>query len=184
MGIKATIVMPVLTPEIKIRAVKELGANIVLHGADFDGAKTEAVRLEKEKRLTLIHPFDDPYIIAGQGTIGVEILRQHSIDQIHSIFVCVGGGGMIAGIAAYVKRIAPQIRIVGVEAEDADAMTQSLEQKRRVELAEVGLFADGAAVRVPGQEPFRLCMEFVDEMITVTNDEICASIKDIFEGFT
>lgn len=182
LGLKSTIVMPVLTPEIKIRAVQRLGANVILHGADFDAAKTEALRLKQQHKLTFIHPFDDPLIIAGQGTIGVELLRQLHVDDIDTIFCCVGGGGMIAGIAAYVKRIAPKIRIVGVEAVDAAGMTRSIEKGYPVELEEVGLFADGAAIRMPGKEPFRICAELVDEMILVNNDEICAAIKDIFEG--
>ncbi|KAF9928388.1 hypothetical protein BGZ65_006306 [Modicella reniformis] len=181
MGIKATIVMPTPTPDIKSRNVLRLGSAVILHGANFDEAKAECERLTKLENYTNIPPFDDPYVIAGQGTIGAEILRQHKLDEIHAIFCCVGGGGLIAGIAAYVKRVAPHIKIVGCETEDANAMTQSLRAGKRIELADVGLFADGAAVKVVGEETFRLCRTFVDEMVEVTNDEICAAIKDIFE---
>ncbi|KAF9365306.1 hypothetical protein BGX34_010519 [Mortierella sp. NVP85] len=174
MGIKATIVMPTPTPEIKSRNVLRLGSTVILHGKNFDEAKAECERLTKLENYTNIPPFDDPYVIAGQGTIGAEILRQHNLDDIHAIFCCVGGGGLIAGIAAYVKRVAPHIQIVGCETVDANAMTQSLRAGKRVELADVGLFADGAAVKVVGEETFRLCQNFVDEMI-------CAAIKDIFE---
>ncbi|KAF9113905.1 hypothetical protein BGX27_000594 [Mortierella sp. AM989] len=181
MGIKATIVMPTPTPEIKSRNVLRLGSTVILHGKNFDEAKAECERLTALKNFTNIPPFDDPYVIAGQGTIGAEILRQHNLQEIDAIFCCVGGGGLIAGIAAYVKRVAPHIKIIGCETVDANAMTQSLKQGKRVELKDVGLFADGAAVKVVGEENFRLCQKFVDEMIEVTNDEICAAIKDIFE---
>ncbi|KAG0234599.1 tryptophan synthase beta subunit-like PLP-dependent enzyme [Mortierella sp. GBAus27b] len=181
MGIKATIVMPTPTPEIKSRNVLRLGSTVILHGRNFDEAKAECGRLTQLENYTNIPPFDDPYVIAGQGTIGAEILRQHNLDDIHAIFCCVGGGGLIAGIAAYVKRVAPHIKMVGCETVDANAMTQSLRAGKKVELADVGLFADGAAVKVVGDETFRLCQNFVDEMVEVTNDEICAAIKDIFE---
>ncbi|KAF9288302.1 tryptophan synthase beta subunit-like PLP-dependent enzyme [Linnemannia elongata] len=181
MGIKATIVMPTPTPEIKSRNVLRLGSTVILHGKNFDEAKAECERLTKLENYTNIPPFDDPYVIAGQGTIGAEILRQHNLQEIDAIFCCVGGGGLIAGVAAYVKRVAPHIKIIGCETVDANAMTQSLKAGRRIELTDVGLFADGAAVKVVGEEPFRLCQSFVDEMVEVTNDEICAAIKDIFE---
>ncbi|KAG0356824.1 hypothetical protein BGZ54_000582, partial [Gamsiella multidivaricata] len=181
MGVKATIVMPTPTPEIKSRNVSRLGSTVILHGKNFDEAKAECERLTQLQNYTNIPPFDDPYVIAGQGTIGAEILRQHNLDEIDAIFCCVGGGGLIAGVAAYVKRVAPHIKIVGCETVDANAMTQSLRAGKRVALTDVGLFADGAAVKVVGEEPFRLCQSFVDEMIEVTNDEICAAIKDIFE---
>lgn len=184
LGIKAKIVMPVPSPAIKWRNVQRLGAEVVLHGNDFDEAKLECTRLMEQEGLTNIPPFDDPYVIAGQGTIGMEILRQHDPNDIAAIYVCVGGGGLIAGIGSYVKRIAPHIKIIGVEAEDANAMTQSLSKKSRVQLREVGLFADGAAVRAVGEETFRLAMSVVDDMVNVTNDEICASIKDVFQGRT
>jgi threonine dehydratase len=162
--------------------VKRLGAEVILHGNDFDEAKAECVRLTKLYGHTNIPPYDDPYVIAGQGTVGLEILRQVDAKKIDAIFVPVGGGGLIAGIASYVKRIAPHIKIIGVEANDANAMTQSLKAGKRLELSEVGLFADGAAVRLVGEENFRLAKDLIDDMINVTNDEICAAIKDIFEG--
>lgn len=172
MGIKSTIVMPTPTPEIKSRNVLRLGSTVILHGQNFDEAKAECERLSQLENYTNIPPFDDPYVIAGQGTIGAEILRQHNLDDIHAIFCCVGGGGLIAGIAAYVKRVAPHIRIVGCETEDANAMTQSLKAGKRVTLPDVGLFADGAAVKVVGEETFRLCQTFVDEMVESTTDEV------------
>ncbi|KAL1916993.1 uncharacterized protein VTP21DRAFT_5191 [Calcarisporiella thermophila] len=181
LGIKAVIVMPVHTPTIKWQNVVRLGGQVVLHGADFDEAKRECARLAAEHGYTNIPPYDDPYVIAGQGTVGVEILRQMSMDAIDTIFVCVGGGGLLAGVAAYVKRLCPRIRVVGVETHDADAMTQSLAQRHRVELKEVGLFADGKAVRIVGEETFRVCRDLIDDMVLVSNDEICAAIKDIFE---
>ncbi|CAM0142476.1 threonine deaminase [Umbelopsis sp. WA50703] len=181
LGITAKIVMPVPTPAIKWRNVKRLGAEVILHGNDFDEAKAECVRLTKLYGHTNIPPYDDPYVIAGQGTVGLEILRQVDAKKIDAIFVPVGGGGLIAGIASYVKRIAPHIKIIGVEANDANAMTQSLKAGKRLELSEVGLFADGAAVRLVGEENFRLAKDLIDDMINVTNDEICAAIKDIFE---
>lgn len=159
-----------------------MGAEVVLYGNDFDEAKKECARLIEKEGMTNIPPYDDPYVIAGQGTIGMEILRQHDLNDIEAIYVCVGGGGMIAGIASYVKRIAPHIKIICVEANDANAMTQSLSEQKRVELNEVGLFADGAAVRLVGEETFRVLEPLVDEVINVTNDEICAAIKDVFEG--
>ncbi|KAF9300337.1 hypothetical protein BGZ74_008013 [Mortierella antarctica] len=181
MGIKATIVMPTPTPEIKSRNVLRLGSTVILHGKNFDEAKAECERVAAIENYTNIPPFDDPYVIAGQGTIGAEILRQHNLAEIDAIFCCVGGGGLIAGVAAYVKRVAPHIKIIGCETHDANAMTASLKAGKRIQLTDVGLFADGAAVKVVGEEPFRLCQSFVDEMVEVTNDEICAAIKDIFE---
>ncbi|KAG1323603.1 hypothetical protein G6F62_009574 [Rhizopus arrhizus] len=181
LGIKAKIVMPVPTPAIKWRNVQRLGAEVVLHGLDFDEAKKECARLCKEENLKDIPPFDDPYVIAGQGTIGMEILRQHDVSKISTIFIPVGGGGLVAGIASYVKRIAPHIKIIGVEAIDACAMDQSLKADKRVLLDEVGLFADGAAVRMVGEETYRLAKSLIDEVVLVNNDEICAAIKDVFE---
>lgn len=177
---RAVIVMPKTTPQIKVDAVARRGAEVVLAGESYDEASQHAHQLEKEQKLTYVHPFDDPEVIAGQGTIGMEILRQHP-DPIHAIFCCVGGGGLIAGIAAYVKRLRPEIKIIGVEAEDADAMTRSLAAGKRIKLEQVGLFADGAAVKQVGEETFRLCQAHVDEMIVVDNDAICAAIKDVFE---
>jgi threonine dehydratase len=179
--IPATIVMPAGTPAIKHKNVSRLGGAVVLHGQDFDAAKEECHRLEKLHDLTNIAPFDDPYVIAGQGTIGLELLRQTSLPKLEAIFCCVGGGGLIAGIGVYVKRIAPQVKIIGVEAADASAMAKSFQLRKRVLLNEVGLFADGAAVKSVGEETFRLCMEVVDEIITVSTDEICAAIQDVFE---
>ncbi|KAJ3045675.1 hypothetical protein HDV00_007801 [Rhizophlyctis rosea] len=180
MGIKATIVMPTMTPPIKWRNVKRLGAEVVLYGSDFDEAKAECSRLEKEHGYINIPPYDDPYVIAGQGTVGVEILRQHS-GPIDAVFVCVGGGGLAAGVASYIKRLHPHIKVIGVETHDADAMTRSFQKGERVLLPTVGLFADGAAVRNVGEETFRVCKELLDGMILVSTDEICAAIKDAFE---
>ncbi|KAE8449451.1 hypothetical protein EG329_008059 [Mollisiaceae sp. DMI_Dod_QoI] len=179
--IPATIVMPKGTPSIKHLNVSRLGGSVVLHGDDFDAAKEECGRLEKLHGLTNIPPFDDPYVIAGQGTIGMELLRQTNIAKLEAIFCCVGGGGLIAGIGVYVKRIAPHVKIIGVEAYDANAMVQSLQKGERVVLKDVGLFADGAAVKTVGEETFRVCMDVVDEVIQVTTDETCAAIKDVFE---
>jgi threonine dehydratase len=180
MGCRAVIVMPTTTPRIKIDAVKARGAEVVLAGDSYDEAYTHAVELERRDKLVFVHPYDDPDVIAGQGTIGMEILRQHP-KPIHAVFCCVGGGGLISGVAAYVKRLRPQTKIIGVEAADADAMARSLAAGRRVRLAQVGLFADGAAVKMVGEETFRLCRQYVDEMILVDTDAICAAIKDVFE---
>ncbi|CAG8525756.1 484_t:CDS:2 [Paraglomus occultum] len=181
LGLPATIVMPLATPDIKWRNVKRLGAKVVLHGSDFDEAKQECARLSELHQLTNIPPYDDPYVIAGQGTIAMEILRQCNLDEIHAIFACVGGGGLIAGIGSYVKKLCPNIKIIGVETYDANAMTLSLKAQKRIALDEVGLFADGAAVRLVGEETFRVCKEVIDEMVLVSTDEICAAIKDVFE---
>jgi threonine dehydratase len=180
LGTRAIIVMPVSTPQIKVDAVRARGGEVVLFGDSYSDAYAHAKELEKAERLTFVHPFDDPDVIAGQGTIGMEILRAHH-KPIHAIFCCVGGGGLIAGVAAYVKRLRPDTRIVGVEAVDADAMTRSLATGERVLLEQVGLFADGAAVKQVGAETFRLCRQYVDEMVVVDNDAICAAIKDVFE---
>ena len=152
-----------------------------MHGEDFDSAKAEAHRLEKLHELTNIPPFDDPYVIAGQGTIGMELLRQTNIQDLEAVFCCVGGGGLIAGVGVYLKRIAPHVKIIGVETHDANAMSQSWRKGERVPLNEVGLFADGAAVKAVGEETFRLCREVIDDIIEVTTDELCAAIKDMFE---
>ncbi|KAB2579876.1 Threonine dehydratase [Lasiodiplodia theobromae] len=179
--IPATIVMPSGTPDIKHKNVSRLGGHVVLHGDDFDAAKEEAHRLEKVHGLVNIAPFDDPYVIAGQGTIGMEVLRQTNLQELEAVFCCVGGGGLIAGVGVYIKRIAPHVKVIGVETYDANAMVQSLQAGRRVALSEVGLFADGAAVKNVGEETFRVASEVVDEVIQVTTDETCAAIKDIFE---
>ena len=180
LGIRAVIVMPTTTPQIKIDAVRKRGAEVVLHGDAYDAAYAHALALEKKHKLAFVHPFDDPYVIAGQGTIAMEILRQHP-DPIDAVFCCVGGGGLISGVAAYIKRLRPKTKIIGVEAVDADAMDRSLKAGKRVRLDTVGLFADGAAVRLVGEETFRLCQEYVDEMVLVDTDAICAAIKDVFE---
>ncbi|HUU72000.1 MAG TPA: threonine ammonia-lyase, biosynthetic [Burkholderiales bacterium] len=179
-GCAATIVMPVTTPRIKVTAVKAAGARVLLNGDSYSEAYEHARGIARQKRLTFIHPYDDPDVIAGQGTIGMELLRQWS-GPLHAIFVAVGGGGLIGGIAAYVKRLRPEVRIIGVEPVDADAMTRSLAAGRRVTLPHVGLFADGVAVKQVGRETFRLARELVDEMILVDTDSICAAIKDVFE---
>ena len=179
-GCRAVIVMPTSTPAIKIEAVRNRGGEVVLAGDSYDDAYAHALELEKAQKLTFVHPFDDPEVIAGQGTIGMEILRQHP-KPIHAVFCCVGGGGLISGVAAYIKRLRPETKIIGVEAVDADAMTQSLLAGKRVRLKQVGLFADGAAVKYVGEETFRLCQLYVDEMVRVDTDAICAAIKDVFE---
>jgi threonine dehydratase len=172
--------MPVTTPRIKVDAVASRGARVVLLGDSYDEAYAEARRLARKERRTFIHPYDDRDVIAGQGTIGMEILRQRPAG-IDAVFVAVGGGGLIAGVAAYVKRLSPGTRVVGVEPVDADAMHRSLKAGRRVRLPRVGLFADGVAVRQVGRENFRLCQELVDEVVLVDTDAICAAIKDVFE---
>ncbi len=179
-GCRAVIVMPTSTPQIKVQAVRNRGGEVVLAGESYDEAYAHALELEKAEKLTFVHPFDDPEVIAGQGTIGMEILRQHP-RPIHAVFCCVGGGGLISGVAAYIKRLRPETKIIGVEAIDADAMTQSLQAGKRVRLKQVGLFADGAAVKYVGEETFRLCQQYVDEMVCVDTDAICAAIKDVFE---
>jgi threonine dehydratase len=180
LGCDAVIVMPVTTPQIKINAVQSRGARVILHGDSYDEAQAHAWELAAQEQRTFVHPYDDPEVIAGQGTIGMEILRQYS-KPLQAIFVPVGGGGLIAGIAAYVKRLRPRTRIIGVEPVDADAMHQSLCQGKRVQLQQVGLFADGVAVKCVGEETFRLCQALVDDIIVVDTDAICAAIKDVFE---
>jgi threonine dehydratase len=177
---RATIVMPTTTPQIKMQAVQARGATVITHGDSYDEAYAHALKFAAEQNVTFVHPYDDPDVIAGQGTIGMEILRQHR-GPIHAIFAPVGGGGLISGIAVYVKRLYPEIRIIGVEPVDADSMYRSLQKKRRVKLPQVGLFADGVAVKQVGVETLRLCREFVDEIILVDTDAICAAIKDVFE---
>lgn len=177
---KAVIVMPRTTPQIKVDAVRSLGGQVVLYGDTYDEAYAHARRLERDRRLTFVHPYDDPDVIAGQGTIGFEILKQHT-GNLHAVFVPVGGGGLIAGIAVYIKQLRPEVKIIGVEPEDCDAMDRSLRNGKRLLLGHVNIFADGVAVRQVGEETFRLAKRFVDAMVVVTNDEICAAIKDIFE---
>ena len=179
-GIPAVVVMPQTTPHIKVQAVMDLGAEVMLHGDDYDQAHERALVLERERNLVFIHPFDDPDVIAGQGTIAMEILRQQPGD-IHAIFVPVGGGGLITGIAAYTKYLYPRVKVIGVQPEDAAAMHDSLKAHKRVTLERVGIFADGVAVRRVGEETFRLAREYVDEVLLVNTDQICAAIQDIFE---
>ncbi|HKU91456.1 MAG TPA: threonine ammonia-lyase, biosynthetic [Steroidobacteraceae bacterium] len=179
-GIPAVIVMPQTTPSIKVNAVRNLGGEVVLHGDDYDSAYDHAQSIVRDRNLVFVHPFDDPDVIAGQGTIGAEILRQTRGD-LDAIFVPVGGGGLISGIAVYAKYLNPKIKIIGVEPVDAAAMHDSMRAKKRVVLDRVGIFADGVAVRKVGEETFRLCREHVDEIVLVNTDEICAGIQDIFE---
>ncbi|MBU1078290.1 MAG: threonine ammonia-lyase, biosynthetic [Spirochaetes bacterium] len=180
MGIHATIVMPKTTPEIKVQSVREYGAEVVLHGDTYDEAYNYARGLAQQKKVVLIHPYDDPDVIAGQGTIGMEILRQHS-GPLHAIFVPVGGGGLIAGISVFVKYMRPDIKIIGVEAEESACLQAALKMGWRVKLPKVGIFADGVAVSKIGREPFRIVRTRIDSVVTVSTDEICAAIKDIFD---
>ncbi|MBA2689682.1 MAG: threonine ammonia-lyase, biosynthetic [Burkholderiales bacterium] len=180
LGCAATIVMPVTTPQIKVDAVKKRGATVVLHGDSYTDAYQHAQVLARKQKQNFVHPYDDPLVIAGQGTIGMEILHRHR-QSIHSIFVAVGGGGLIAGIAAYVKRVRPEIKIIGVQPKDSDAMYRSIKAGRRVTLPHVGLFADGVAVKQVGKETFRLVKKLVDEIILVDTDATCAAIKDVFD---
>lgn len=181
LGINLTIVMPLATPEIKFKNVRRLGSNVVLYGDDFDAAKEECKRLELQDGLTNIPPFDHPYVIAGQGTIAMELLRQVSSSNLNAVFCAIGGGGLISGVAAYLKRIAPHVKIIGVETYDAAGMRKALEKGNIDPLESVGSFADGTAVKVVGSETFRLCSKYVDEVVLVNTDEICAAIKDVFE---
>ena len=180
LGIPAIIVMPTTTPPIKVEAVISYGSEAILFGDSYDEAYAHALQLATRKKLTFIHPFDDVDVIAGQGTVGMEILRQHA-EPIHSLFVPVGGGGLIAGVAAYVKAICPNTRIIGVEPEDAPTLQRAMKAGRRVILKQVGLFADGVAVRQVGKENFHVARRLVEEVVLVSTDEICAAIKDIFE---
>ena len=180
LGIRALIVMPETTPAIKVAAVRRLGGEAVLHGGAYDEAYEHAAQIAWREGMTFVHPYDDPEVIAGQGTVAMEILRQHP-GPLHAIFVPVGGGGLIAGIAAYVKTFWPEVKVIGVEPDDAPSLERALAAGKRVVLDSVGLFADGVAVRQVGEEPFRVCREAVDEVVLVTGDEICAAIKDIFD---
>ena len=177
---RAVIVMPITTPDVKVQAVRSRGAEVVLHGETYDEAYAEAKRRSETEGLCFVHPFDDPEVIAGQGTIGMEILRQSPTPP-DAIYVAVGGGGLIGGIAAYVKSLWPDVQVIGVEPHDAAAMTLSLEAGERIRLPQVGLFADGVAVREVGENTFALAQRYVDAMVTVGTDEICAAIKDVFE---
>ena len=180
LGVKALIVMPRTTPSIKVGAVRDYGARIKLAGDAYDEAYSWAAKYAEEKGMTFIHPYDDPVVIAGQGTVGLEILQQHE-DDIEAIFVPVGGGGLIAGIAAAVKSLRPEIKVIGVEPDEASCMYEALKRGRRVTLKQVGIFADGVAVRQAGKEPYRIARQHVDDMVLVSTDEICAAMKDIFD---
>jgi threonine dehydratase len=176
----ATIVMPVTTPQVKIDAVRALGGDVVLHGDSYSDAYEHALSLAGQQSLSFVHPFDDPDVIAGQGTIGMEILRQHQ-GPIDAVFVAVGGGGLISGVAAYLKAVRPEIRVIGVQTTDSDAMARSVRSGKRVRLPDVGLFSDGTAVKQVGEETFRLARALVDEFILVDTDAVCAAIKDVFQ---
>jgi len=182
MKCKAVIVMPVTTPSVKIDAVKARGGSwveIILHGESYSDAFKHSEILEKKRGLTFVHPFDDPDVIAGQGTIAQEIFQQHQ-EPIEAIFVAIGGGGLIAGVGEYVKAVSPKTKVIGVQASDSDAMKRSLAANKRIELKDVGLFSDGTAVKLVGKETFRICKRVVDDIITVDTDEICAAINDVF----
>ncbi len=180
LGIKGVIVMPQTTPDIKVNGVKNLGGNVILAGDSYDEAFAHASKLAEEKGYTFVHPYDDPEVIAGQGTVAMEILRQHTGD-IDAIFVPVGGGGLAAGIAAYVKYVRPEIKVIAVEPEDAACLAAAMKARKRVTLEHVGLFADGVAVARIGEETFKVLKDHIDDVITASTDEICAAIKDIFD---
>ena len=180
LGCVATIVMPVTTPQIKVAAVEARGAKVVLHGDSYSDAYARAVELQAKSRATFVHPYDDPDVIAGQGTVGMEILRQWQ-GPLDAIFVAIGGGGLISGVASYVKRVRPDVKIIGVQPEDSDAMARSIAAGRRVKLPHVGLFADGVAVRQVGKETFRIVRKLVDDIVLVDTDATCAALKDVFE---
>ncbi|MES2788324.1 MAG: threonine ammonia-lyase, biosynthetic [Planctomycetota bacterium] len=177
---RATIVMPVTTPRLKIEAVRTLGGEVILHGDSYSDAYVHALQVAQERGLTFVHPFDDPDVIAGQGTIGMEILRQHQ-HPIHAVFVAIGGGGLISGVAAYIKAVRPEVKVIGVQTTDSNAMVQSVKAGKRVPLQDVGLFSDGTAVKQVGEETFRLTSALVDDFVLVNTDEVCAAIKDVFE---
>ena len=179
LGCRAVIVMPVTTPAVKIEAVKALGGEVVLWGDSYSDAYQHALQLEKAQGLTFVHPFDDPEVIAGQGTIAMELLRQHQ-GPLDAVFVAIGGGGLIAGVANYIKAVRPEIQVIGVQMSDSSAMMQSVQQGQRVALHDVGLFSDGTAVKQVGQETFRIARDLVDDYVTVDTDAVCAAIKDVF----
>ncbi len=180
LGCRALIVMPVTTPELKVDAVRALGGDVVLHGESYNDAYDHAMTLAADQGLTFVHPFDDPDVIAGQGTIAMEILRQHP-GPIDAIFVAIGGGGLISGVAAYLKAVRPEIRVIGVQTTDSDAMARSVEAGKRVRLGDVGLFSDGTAVKQVGVETFRMARTLVDEFMRVDTDAVCAAMKDVFQ---
>ncbi len=177
---QATILMPITTPLVKVNAVKNLKAKVILYGDNYDETYKEAIRISQERNLCFIHPFDDPEVIAGQGTIAIELVKQLK-EKPYAIYIAVGGGGLISGISLYVKKVWPEVKIIGVEPEDADAMTKSLEEEKIVELSSVGQFADGVAVKKIGKNTFDIGRKYIDKMIRVNTDEICAAIKDVFE---
>jgi len=180
LGCQATIVMPVTTPRLKIDAVKALGGDVVLHGDSYSDAADHAKALQAQRGLTFVHPFDDPDVIAGQGTVAMEILRQHQ-GPLDAVFVAIGGGGLIAGVASYIKAVRPEIKVIGVQMNDSDAMLRSVRAGKRVTLADVGLFSDGTAVKLVGEETFRIARELVDDYVVVDTDAVCAAIKDVFQ---
>ena len=179
LGTRAVVVMPTTTPQLKVDAVKALGGEVVLFGDSYSDAYTHAAALEKKQGLTFVHPFDDPDVIAGQGTIAMEILRQHQ-GRLDAVFVAIGGGGLISGVANYIKAVRPEVKVIGVQMNDSDAMIQSVSAKKRVTLPDVGLFSDGTAVKLVGEETFRVARGLVDEFMTVNTDAVCAAIKDVF----
>ncbi len=179
LGTRAVVVMPTTTPQLKVDAVRALGGDVVLHGDSYSDAYTHAAQLEKKRGLTFVHPIDDPDVIAGQGTIAMEMLRQHP-GPLHAVFVAIGGGGLISGVANYIKAVRPDIKVIGVQMNDSDAMMQSVAAHKRVTLSDVGLFSDGTAVKLVGEETFRISRELVDEFMTVDTDAVCAAIKDVF----
>jgi len=180
LGCRAVIVMPVTTPQVKIDAVRSRGAEVVLHGDSFTDAYVKAQEIEKREKLTFVHPFDDPDVIAGQGTVGMEILRQHK-GPLDAVFVPIGGGGLMAGVAVYIKQLRPDVRIIGVQTVDSDAMVRSVRAGRRVTLSDVGLFSDGTAVKLAGEETFKLTRKYADDFVLVDTDEVCSAIKDVFQ---
>ena len=179
LGTRAVIVMPTTTPQLKVDAVVAMGAEVVLHGDSYSDAFTHASVLEQAQGLTFVHPFDDPEVIAGQGTVAMEMLRQHQ-GPLHAVFVAIGGGGLISGVANYIKALRPEIKVIGVQMNDSDAMMKSVAAKERITLTDVGLFSDGTAVKLVGQETFRIASDLVDEFMTVDTDAVCAAIKDVF----
>jgi threonine dehydratase len=179
LGTRAVIVMPTTTPQLKVDAVRALGGDVVLYGDSYSDAYAHAAQLEKKRGLTFVHPFDDPDVIAGQGTIAMEMLRQHP-GPLHAVFVAIGGGGLISGVANYIKAVRPEIKVIGVQMNDSDAMTQSVAANKRVTLGDVGLFSDGTAVKLVGEETYRISRELVDAFISVDTDAVCAAIKDVF----
>ena len=179
LGCRAVIVMPITTPAVKVDAVRALGGEVVLFGESYSDAYQHALALKKKQGLTFVHPFDDPDVIAGQGTVAMEILRQHP-GPIEAVFVAIGGGGLISGVAAYIKSVRPEIKVIGVQMSDSDAMARSVAQGHRVTLSDVGLFADGTAVKLVGEETFRVARELVDDFVIVDTDAVCAGIKDVY----